>query len=78
MEEYRSLNGRSGVACYRIGEDSIAVGFRDGSFRLYDWASAGRDAVERMKELAASGKGLNSYIERTVGSRHARRWRPKG
>jgi len=75
MAPYRSLNGRSGVSCYQAGEDSITVGFRDGSFRLYTCQSTGREAVEHMKVLAAAGKGLNSYIERTVGNRHAKKWK---
>lgn len=77
MEKYRSLNGHSGVECYMTGPDFITVGFRNGTFRMYTYESAGPDAVEKMKDLAASGQGLNSYIESSASRKHARQWREK-
>lgn len=77
MEKYKNLNGRSGIECYQTGPDFITVGFRSGNFRMYTYESAGGDLVEKMKELAASGRGLNSFIESAVGRKHARQWREK-
>jgi hypothetical protein len=75
MERYRNLGGDSGVVAYEIGDDSIMVQFRDGSLYLYNYQSAGRDNIEHMKELAVSGEGLNSFINRVVRKRYASKLR---
>lgn len=77
MEKYQNLNGHSGIECFAIGPDFITIGFRNGDCRMYTYESAGPEAVERMKELARSGKGLNSFIEKNGELKCARKWREK-
>ena len=71
MERYRNLAGNSGVAAYEIGADSITVRFQDGDTYLYTNASAGADTIAEMKRLAHAGRGLSSFISRTVRDRYA-------
>lgn len=75
MEQYRDLNGDSGVVAYEIGSDSITVEFRGGATYSYNYGSAGRSHIETMKGLAASGDGLNSYINRNVKKLYAAKLR---
>ena len=63
MEVYKNRSGKSGVRAYKTGDDHIIVHFRNnGLFYKYTHASAGTVAVSRMKALAQSGLGLNSFI----------------
>ena len=62
MERYLNLDGKSGVLCYELGSDYIIVQFKDYGVYTYTYRSAGQYNVERMKELAIAGKGLNHYI----------------
>jgi hypothetical protein len=62
MQPYGNRSGGSGVRAYEIGPDFIRVQFPRGEPYLYTYESAGRDNVERMKELAASGRGLSTFI----------------
>ncbi|HEY0733473.1 MAG TPA: hypothetical protein VGD69_01080 [Herpetosiphonaceae bacterium] len=71
MEQYQNLSGDSGVVAYEIGDDSITVEFSRGGVYRYDYESAGREAIERMKELAHAGRGLNTYINQTVKQQFA-------
>ena len=66
MEEYKNRGGDSGVISFEISDDSITVQFRDKSLYLYNYIKPGQAVVEHMKALARAGKGLNSYISRTV------------
>lgn len=75
METYKNLDGDSGVVAYETGPDSITVQFRDGSVYLYNYQSAGKDNVEHMKKLAATGNGLNSFIMRNVRKAYAAKLR---
>lgn len=75
MERYLNLGGDSGVRLYASGDDSITVQFSDGSVYLYNYQRPGQAAVEKMKELAQAGRGLNSYINRFVGKRYAAKLR---
>ncbi len=76
MTPYRNATGRSNVAQYEFTDDSIQVVFKSGAYRhyLYDHDQPGRAAVEKMKQLATRGSGLNSYIVSVVGRKYARRW----
>jgi hypothetical protein len=76
MNHYQNLGGNSGVSAYEIGEDSITVQFKEGAFKNYKYtnASAGSQAVEKMKQLAVAGVGLNSYISTTVKKAYASKW----
>ncbi len=71
MERYKNLGGNSGVLAYEIGPDYIKVEFTGGSLYLYNYGSAGSQNVERMKELAIAGEGLNSFINRYVKKAYA-------
>lgn len=75
MDIYRDIDGDSGVAAYEVGADFIRVQFRDGSVYLYTNNSAGAQNISNMKRLAASGDGLNAYINRHVRNGYARRER---
>lgn len=66
MKRYKNLGGDSGVVAHEIGSDFIKVRFSDGSVYRYTYASAGSHNIERMKQLAESGQGLNSFINTTV------------
>jgi hypothetical protein len=68
MKPYGS--GQSGVVAYEIERDAIVVQFTKGTYR-YTYAKPGQFEVEKMKRLAAAGKGLATYISRFVGERYA-------
>lgn len=63
MERYADIDGDSGVIGYEIAAASITVWF-EGTARpyTYSYARAGQAHVERMKQLARAGDGLNAYI----------------
>lgn len=67
MEKYRNSGGDSGVSAYEIGSDYIIVKF-SGTARTYRYSyrKAGQKHVESLKQLAQSGSGLNSYINKHV------------
>lgn len=71
MKHYLNLGGDSGVTAYEIGNASIEVMFKDGWIYLYTAQSAGSANIETMRELAVAGKGLNSFIGRTVRKGYA-------
>jgi hypothetical protein len=67
MENYKNKGGNSGVCAFGIGADYIEVEF-DGAVKTYTYSyrKAGKVHVDRMKSLAQSGSGLNSYINKNV------------
>jgi hypothetical protein len=69
MQAYTNIAGKSGVIAFEIEDDGIIVQFSDGSIYRYDTVSAGRTNITEMQRLARTGKGLDSYIKRFVGSR---------
>lgn len=75
MERYKNLAGNSGVVAYEIGSDFIKVEFRGGSIYLYNYHSAGKENIERMKELAMAGKGLSTFISQVVREKYASKLR---
>ena len=70
MKRYKNLEGNSGVTGYETGSDTITVEFGHSTAYLYTYASAGKQAVEKMKELALAGKGLSTYISRYVKDKY--------
>lgn len=67
MERYQNRNGDSNVYAYQLGSDFIIVQFAPSKYSnisFYKWTDqrAGAAVVERMKQLAQHGSGLNSYI----------------
>lgn len=88
MKPYKNIHGHSGILSYETGEDYIDVCFADGDIYRYDYTSPGRDHVERMKSLAETGTGLNTYINKYIrknytsgtwnkGRKRFRKWRTK-
>lgn len=75
MQRYRNLDGASGVTAFETADDSIKVAFINGSIYEYDYASTGRGNIERMKRLAAEGRGLSTFISQRVHDAYARRLR---
>jgi len=73
MKRYE--NPRSGITAYRIGKDFIEVRFASGGTYAYDYDSAGKARIERMKELARAGRGLNTFISKYVKANYARKGR---
>lgn len=70
---YANVGGNSGVASYDLGDDWFLVNFTTGSRYLYTTKSATREQIEEMKRYANDGKGLNSYIMRTLKTNYAGR-----
>lgn len=66
MITYQNISGISGVDAYDIGDDYIKILFRGGELYLYSYDTPGREHVERMKELAAKGEGLSTYIAQHI------------
>lgn len=66
MKKYENLSGKSGVVEYEIFENSIDVKFSDGWIYTYTNVSADTSHINRMKELAREGIGLNGYINHNV------------
>ena len=62
MEHYANVNVISGVYAFELGDSWIMIQFKDGSIYRYSYEKAGMGYVEKMKKLAKSGRGLNSYI----------------
>ncbi len=75
MELYLNLGGDSGVVAYGIEDGSITVQFKDGSLYLYTEESAGRSNIQHMQVLAIAGRGLNSFISKTVRKGYASKLR---
>lgn len=73
MKDYRNEGGGSGVARFELGADSITIEYSSGATYLYTVESAGREAIDTMKQLAEAGKGLNSYIGKHVRGKYARK-----
>ncbi|MCT1467925.1 hypothetical protein M3B74_14875 [Citrobacter freundii] len=66
MPAYANKGGNSGIVSYEITADSITVEFKDGWKYVYDGKKPGAATVAKMKDLAQSGHGLNSYISSVV------------
>ncbi len=72
---YEDRHGNSGVVAFRSGLDFIDVEFRDGKQYRYTHQMPGRTEVEAMKQLAASGQNLATFINKVVRDRFAARLR---
>jgi len=66
MQRYANHSGNSSIVAYQLGPTSITVKFAGDRFYMYTYESAGAENVERMKELAVSGRGLSSFISTKV------------
>lgn len=77
MPVYANLGGNSSVASYDDSPpDAIIVTFKSGRWLNYEYTnqSAGPAVVARMKQFAARGQGLGSYIQRAAKYSYARKW----
>lgn len=72
MTKYLNINNDSGIEAYEINVDRISVKFKDSSVYVYSYQSAGKENIERMKKLAQSGDGLNSFINLNVKYKYVR------
>lgn len=62
MKPYQNRTGNSTVKSYQIYGDGIKIQFTDNTVLVYLYEKAGKETVERMKLLAAKGKGLGTFI----------------
>ena len=67
MQRYADTDRDSGVIHFEMNDSSITVWFKntDRSY-TYSYHRAGQHHVERMKQLALAGDGLNEYINDNV------------
>jgi hypothetical protein len=67
MQRYADIDRDSGVLGFEILDTSIKIYFK-GTSRpyIYSYRRAGIQHVERMKQLALAGDGLNEYINENV------------
>ena len=56
--------------CVRIQPDAIDVEFTSGWVYRFSYEKTGAPRVERMKQLAESGHGLSTFINRHVRNRY--------
>lgn len=75
MKRYRHSGKESGVSAYETGPRSITIQFKDGKVYRYTHAKTGAVPVETMKELAAQGNGLATFINQQVRGNYERRLR---
>lgn len=66
MQKYKDKDNDSGIVAYEIGDDYIRVEYESGDIFTYNYEKAGKQRVEKMKELAKKGEGLNAYIYKYI------------
>lgn len=71
--KYPNKSKKSSIDTYEIGNggNSIAITFNSGSSYVYDHNKPGKEQVDKMKELAAAGEGLGSYVKKNVNKNFA-------
>ena len=74
MQKYADIDNDSGVDSFEIKDTSITVWFTKGASKAYTYSYniAGQNHVEKMKQLALAGDGLNAYINYNVSSKYDR------
>lgn len=75
MDDYENLSGKSGVLKYKTGVDFILIQFIDHSIYEYNYQATGKGNVEKMKQLASSGIGLNTFISQKIRTRFSKKIR---
>jgi hypothetical protein len=73
MHPYKNSKDNSGVIAYEIGDNHIIAQFQDGSAYLYNYKSAGKANIKKMKALALAGEGLTTFINQVVRDRYAKK-----
>ena len=75
MRRYGGNSKKHGVTGFEIGPDSIDVEFTSGWIYRFSYQKPGQLRVDRMKELAESGRGLSTFISKHVKNRFESRRR---
>jgi len=73
MQKYSGQLRRGGAVAFEIGAEWIDVEFTSGWIYRFTYNRPGALRVERMKELALSGRGLSTFISRHVKNRYESR-----
>jgi hypothetical protein len=73
MKRYAGLAGGTGIIGYEPEPEAITIQFKNRETYVYDYQRPGRAKVERMKQLAAEGRGLTTFINRYVRKSYARK-----
>ena len=74
MQPYKNSGNLSWISAFEIGEDYIKVQFIDGVVHLYTNGSVGTEHLQKMKELAMQGKGLNNYIDKQARNSYVKKY----
>jgi hypothetical protein len=76
MQRYKNLNGSSNILNFEIRLPSIVIEFDTENYRFYEYSyhRPGQYEVERMKELALRGYGLNEYISESIKGKYDNKW----
>lgn len=70
MQLYQNLSKKSGVKEFEIGSDYINIKMKNGMIYRYTYIVPGKNEVEAMKLFAKQGKGLNSFLDKTVKGKY--------
>jgi len=70
---YKDIDHDSNITGYTYGDDYIIVEFKHGGKYEYTYQSAGVQHIERMKQLADRGDGLNAYINKHVKKNYSKK-----
>ena len=70
MRQYGGHIRKHGVRAFDIQSDAIDVEFTSGWIYHFTYQKPGQPRVERMKQLAESGHGLSTFINRHVRNRY--------
>lgn len=73
-KRYQDTNSNSGIVRYKYGSNWIRVEFKESSVYEYTYKSAGKNNVEKMKMLADSRNGLNSFINKNVRKKYSKKF----
>ncbi|MBI5239585.1 MAG: hypothetical protein HY926_03870 [Elusimicrobia bacterium] len=69
VHRYKNLSGDSKVVRYEIAKDAVIIYFKDCTVYRYTNQTADPVNVKKMKDLAVSGKGLGTFIEKHLKDR---------
>ena len=75
MRQYGGHTRKHGVRAFEIQADAIDVEFTSGWIYHFSYQKPGAPRVERMKQLAESGHGLSTFINKHVRNRFESRRR---
>ena len=75
MQQYGGHSRKHGVRAFEIQADAIDVEFTSGWVYHFTYQKPGQPRVERMKQLAESGHGLSTFINKHVRNRFESRRR---